>query len=73
MSDPAERQRVVDHGTVTVYARYVMIVVGILFAVFAFLGFRHAKRAEAERVAAETDAGTNGRVTPSPTPTTTSV
>lgn len=32
-------------ATIAVYAGYLMIVTGILFAVLAFLGFRHAKRA----------------------------
>ncbi|MEZ0234520.1 MAG: hypothetical protein ACAH81_06200 [Actinomycetota bacterium] len=34
-------------ATIAVYAGYLMIVTGILFAVLAFLGFRHAKRAAA--------------------------
>jgi hypothetical protein len=33
-------------ATIAVYAGYAMIVAGILLAVFAFLGFRHARRAE---------------------------
>jgi len=60
-------------ATIALFAGWAMVGFGILLGVFAILGFRHAKRAEAERTAAETDAGTNGRVTPSPTPTTTSV
>ncbi len=30
------------------YAGYVMVIAGILFAILAFLGFRHARRAAAE-------------------------
>jgi hypothetical protein len=36
-------------ATIAVYAGYVMIVVGVVFAVLAFFGFRHANRAAAER------------------------
>jgi len=35
-------------ATIAVYAGYVMIVAGVLFAIGAFLGFRHANRAAAE-------------------------
>ena len=37
-------------GTIAVFAGYALIAAGILFAVFAFLGFRHARRAEAVTV-----------------------
>jgi hypothetical protein len=56
-------------ATIALFAGWAMVGFGILLGVFAILGFRHAKRAEAERTAVET----NGRVTPSTTPATTSV
>ncbi len=39
-------------ATIAVYAGYLMILAGILFAVLAFLGFRHASKAAAETTAA---------------------
>ena len=60
-------------ATIALIAGWAMVGFGILLGVFAILGFRHAKRAEAERTATDTDAGTNGRVTPSTTQATTSV
>lgn len=60
-------------ATIALFVGWAMVGLGILLGVFAILGFRHAKRAEAERTAKDTDAGTNGRVTPSTTPTTASV
>lgn len=57
-------------ATIALFVGWAMVGLGILLGVFAILGFRHAKRAEAERTAGET----NGRVTTtSTTPTTTSV
>jgi hypothetical protein len=46
-------------ATIALFAGYAMVALGILLGVFAILGFRHAKRLEAERTAG----GTNGRVT----------
>lgn len=40
-------------ATIAVYAGYVMIAVGILFAILAFFGFRHASRASAATPATE--------------------
>jgi len=34
-------------STIALYAGYVMVIAGILFAILGFLGFRHAKRAAA--------------------------
>ena len=56
-------------ATIALFAGYALVGFGILLGVFAILGFRHAKRAEAERTAGET----NGRVTPSTTQVTASV
>jgi hypothetical protein len=42
-------------ATIALYAGYAMVALGIVLGILAFLGFRHARRAEAERVA---DAGT---------------
>ena len=56
-------------ATIALFVGWAMVGLGILLGVFAILGFRHAKRAEAARTAVET----NGRVTPSTTPATTSV
>ncbi len=42
-------------ATIALYAGYALVALGIVLVVLAFLGFRHAKRAEAERVA---DGGT---------------
>ena len=56
-------------ATIALFAGWAMVGFGILLGVFAILGFRHAKRAEAERTAGVT----NGRVTESATPVTTSV
>ena len=36
-------------ATIAVYAGYVLIVVGVLFGILAFFGFRHARRAEEAR------------------------
>jgi len=55
-------------ATIALIAGWAMVGFGILLGVFAILGFRHAKRAEAERTAGDT----NGRVTASPTQVTTS-
>ena len=38
-------------ATIALYAGFAMIALGIVLGVLAFLGFRHAKRAEAARVA----------------------
>jgi hypothetical protein len=38
-------------ATIALFAGYAMIALGIVLGVLAFLGFRHAKRAEAARVA----------------------
>lgn len=35
-------------STIALYSGYVMVIAGILFAILAFLGFRHARRAAAE-------------------------
>jgi len=56
-------------ATIALFVGWAMVGLGILLGVFAILGFRHAKRAEAERTAG----GTNGRVTEDATPVTTSV
>jgi hypothetical protein len=56
-------------ATIALIAGWAMVGFGILLGVFAILGFRHAKRAEAERTAGET----NGRVTPVTTQVTASV
>ena len=56
-------------ATIALFAGYALVALGILLGVLALLGFRHAKRAEAERTAVET----NGRVIPRTTPVTTSV
>ena len=56
-------------ATIALFAGWAMVGLGILLGVFAILGFRHAKRAEAERTAGDS----NGRVTAASTPATTSV
>lgn len=56
-------------ATIALFVGWAMVGLGILLGIFAILGFRHAKRAEAERTAVET----NGRVTTGSTPVTTSV
>jgi hypothetical protein len=38
-------------ATIAVYAGYVMIVVGVLFAILAFFGYRHANRAAGDPAA----------------------
>jgi len=35
-------------SSIALYSGYVMVIAGILFAILAFLGFRHARRAAAE-------------------------
>jgi hypothetical protein len=35
-------------STIALYSGYMMVIAGILFAILAFLGFRHARRAAAE-------------------------
>ena len=56
-------------ATIALYAGYAMVALGILLGVLAILGFRHAKRAETDRVAGGgTNTATNSR-----TPVTTSV
>jgi hypothetical protein len=56
-------------ATIALFAGYAMVALGILLGVLALLGFRHAKRAEAERTAGST----NGHVTAGSTPVRTSV
>ena len=56
-------------ATIALIAGWAMVGFGILLGVFSILGFRHAKRADAERTTGET----NGRVTTSTTQATTSV
>lgn len=44
-------------GTIAMYAGFVMVVAGIIFAIFAFLGFRHAKKLAAVEPSAPEMAG----------------
>jgi hypothetical protein len=39
-------------ATIALYAGYTMVILGIILGMLALLGFRHAKRAEAARIAA---------------------
>lgn len=56
-------------ATIALLVGWTMVALGLLLGVFAILGFRHAKRAAAERTAGET----NGRVTAPSTQVTASV
>lgn len=46
-------------GTIAMYAGFVMVVAGIIFAIFAFFGFRHARKLAAPAPTAPEMAGAN--------------